>query len=363
MTIFIIITLLVASGGFFLKQPQFGKEASGLRLERMKKSPNFVNNQFKNQIETIQIQGGGGFFKIAKDFLFNKSERTRPKDIIPSKKFDLYNLKREENVFIWFGHSSYFIQVDGKRFLIDPVLDGNASPVSFTTKSFAGTDPYSPEDIPEIDYLLITHDHWDHLDYETLQTIKPNVGRVITGLGVGAHIEHWGYPEEKITELDWGEKIILADGYELTAETARHFSGRAFNRNSTLWLSFVLKTPSKKIYISGDGGYGPHFKQIGEKHGPFDLAFLECGQYNETWKFIHMMPEETVQASIDLSSSRFVPIHWGKFSISLHDWDDPIERVTKESKNRNANILHPVIGDKILLDSMTVTPEWWKGIK
>jgi len=245
--------------------------------------------------------------------------------------------------------------------LIDPVFSGAASPFSFTAKSFPGSDVYTVDDFPELDYLFITHDHWDHLDYKTVTSLKSKVKRVITGLGTAAHLELWGYNKNIITEIDWNEKIILDDGFIAYSTSARHFSGRTFKRNKAIWMSVVLQTPSMKIFLGGDSGYDTHFKNIGEQYGPFDLAILECGQYNVYWRYIHMMPEETVQAGIDLKAKKIMPVHWAKFSLSLHDWDEPIKRVTAEALKKNVSLIHPMIGEEVDLDNPAQTSAWWQG--
>ena len=212
-------------------------------------------------------------------FMFSRNKRLRPSGPVPSVRRDLRQLSPADNVLVWFGHSSYFLQVDGKRILVDPVLSGRASPVSFTTKAFDGTDPYTVADIPDIDVLFITHDHWDHLDYDTVTKIRPRVKKVICGLGVGAHLEKWGYAATSIAEGDWGDSVGLGDGFTAHVLPARHFSGRGLRRNATLWASYALQTSGgHTIYLGGDSGYGPHFKEIGKQFGRFDLAVLENGQ-------------------------------------------------------------------------------------
>jgi L-ascorbate metabolism protein UlaG (beta-lactamase superfamily) len=255
------------------------------------------------------------------------------------------------------------MQIDGKKFLVDPVFSGNASPVKFTTKSFKGSDVYSVADMPSIDYLFITHDHWDHLDYETILQLKPKIKTILTAPGVSAHLERWNFNKNIIIEKDWNEELILEPGFIVNTTPGRHFSGRTFKRNQSLWLSFVLTTPTLKIFIGGDSGYDTHFKTIGETFGPFDLAILECGQYNEYLKYIHMMPEEVVQAAQDLQAKKLLPVHWGKFSLSLHDWDDPIIRVAAESKRKNVPIITALIGEATDLESNEPAKEWWKGIQ
>lgn len=299
-----------------------------------------------------------------KDFFFTKKERLKPIDSLPSIKTDLFNIPKEQNVFVWFGHSSYFLQVDGKKFLIDPVFSGNASPIPGTMKSFKGADIYTPDDIPEIDYLIITHDHWDHLDYETIIALKPKIDKIICGLGVGSHLRYWGFKNE-IFETDWYDQTNFGDGFTITTTPARHFSGRTFKRNQSLWASFVLNTPSKKIFIGGDSGYDTHFAKIGNLYGPFDLAILENGQYNWKWKYIHTLPEETVKAAKGLKAKSFIPVHSSKFALAMHSWDTPLKEVNSISKKENLNIITPLIGQSVLIDSILLKgnyEEWWKKV-
>jgi len=361
-TILFILVLLSGTTAIVLKHDKFGKSPEGKRLERIQKSVNYKKGSFQNQSKTPVMAEDVSYFAVMKDGLFNRSKRNAPKDILPSKKVNLLTLDPETDVLVWFGHSSYLMQIDGKKILVDPVLSGHASPFSFMVKSFNGSDVYSPGDLPEIDYLFITHDHWDHLDYKTVLKLKPKVGKVITSLGTGAHLESWGFTPEQIIEKDWNESAVLDSGFQVTATPARHFSGRGLKRNLAIWASFVLQTPTKKIFIGGDSGYDTHFAKIGAEHGPFDLALLECGQYNKAWKYIHLMPEETVQAAIELKAKTLMPVHWGKFALALHAWDEPIERVTKEAHRLNVQILHPMIGELVDLNDSVVQAEWWKGI-
>jgi L-ascorbate metabolism protein UlaG (beta-lactamase superfamily) len=328
----------------FIQQPKFGMPPDEDRLIRIKNSPNYRDGKFQNINPTPDLVEGVSYFRVLYDFLFKKSNRNVPQHVLPSHKTDLLNLDPAKNLLIWFGHSSYFMQIDGKKILVDPVFSGSASPIKYTTLSFRGSDIYTTDDLPEIDYLFISHDHWDHLDYETVVKIQPKVKKVITGLGVGAHLQYWGYSRDKIIEKDWNEQVVLDPGFIVNTTPARHFSGREFKRNRTLWLSFVFKTPTMKLFLGGDSGYDTHFKTIGDTFGPFDLAILECGQYNPYWKYIHMMPEEVVQAGIDLYTKKILPVHWSKFALSLHAWDEPIKRITTESNIKNMPIIATIIG-------------------
>jgi len=362
MTVLIIVIIVIAVVWLFMQSPQFGSKPSGDRLKKAEASANYKNKQFQNLHHTPQLTGDASILTVTKKFFFEKDKRNKPASVLPSVKTDLHSLPPGENVLVWFGHSSYFMQLDGKKFLVDPVLSGNASPFSFTTSSFKGSDVYTVDDIPPLDFLLITHDHYDHLDFRTVTKLKEKVGKVITGLGVGAHLERWGFDETMIEELDWNESLSMSDGFTIHAAPARHFSGRGFKRNGTLWLSFVLQAPSLKIYIGGDSGYNDHFLDIGNQHGPFDLAILEAGQYNEHWKFIHMMPEEAVQAAIDLGAKALLPVHWSKFSLSLHDWDEPIRRVMQFAAKAGIPVVHPMIGEPALLRHQGSYTSWWEAI-
>lgn len=358
--ILIILTIIIYS---FLLQPKFGSRPSGQGLQHIEASPNYRNRQFQNLSVTPQMTEGASLASVLREFMFGKKAHRKPAQPLPSVKTNLLQLRKEEDVLVWMGHSSYFMRVDGRTILVDPVLSGHASPLSFTTKSFAGADIYTTDDIPAIDYLFITHDHWDHLDYDTVKKLQPKIRTVITGLGTAAHLERWGFNSNMIIEKDWNETASLANGFSVTVTPARHFSGRTFVRNKATWASFVLQTPAHRIFIGGDSGYDTHFKAIGNTHGPFDLAILECGQYNKSWKYIHMMPEETVQAAQDLGAKKLLPVHWAKFALSLHAWDEPIQRVYKAAAEKNMPLLTPMIGEQVNIDDDSQTfSAWWKDI-
>lgn len=361
-TMFVLVGILVALSlavFLFMQQPQFGQNPSGKRLERIKKSPNYQNGAFQNLNLTPELAEGATYWDILKAYI-PKVENQEPSRPLPSVKTDLKNIQSDNPVIVWFGHSSYFMRIEGKNILVDPVFSGHASPVSFFGSNYAGSNVYSVDDFPELDLLIISHDHYDHLDYETVKKLQPKVKKVITSLGVGSHLERWGYNEAQITELDWWEKTSLDSTFALTAAPARHFSGRGFKRMQTLWSSFILKTPNYNIYLGGDSGYDTHFKEIGEKYGPFDLAILECGQYNEFWKYIHLMPEETAQVAVELKAKVLLPVHWSKFTLGLHSWTDPIERVVKKARELNQAIATPMIGEKVEINGTYPTKEWWK---
>ncbi len=362
--LFILILLLTLVVVLFLRLPQFGKRPSGHRLERIHQSPNYRNGQFQNQSPTPMLNEGHTMTGQLNKFLFQRHPRTRPQEVLPTVKTDLKVLPSNEDLMVWFGHSSYLLQLRGYCLLVDPVFSGNAAPIRGTNKAFPGTDLYTVEDLPEIDLLLITHDHYDHLDYRTVKALRSKVRQVICGLGVGEHLEHWGYDAAMIVEKDWNESVRISDDFEIHTAPARHFSGRKLARNTTLWLSFVIKSVERRIYLGGDSGYDTHFAELGRKYGPFDLAILENGQYNEAWSLIHMLPEDVVAAAKDLNARYILPVHSAKFKLSIHPWDEPLERLTALSRDHQLSLLTPLIGEPLFFDQLhSEQKAWWKGLR
>ena len=358
----IILTSLVLVVLIFIQMPPFGGKIKGKSLKKIQDSPHFNKGKFQNLHITPSLEEGATYFQVLKEFLFHRSPRSRPRAVLPSKKTNLLEIPTQDNVMVWFGHSSYFLQVDTKKILVDPVFSGSASPVKVTTRSFKGTDIYTAEEMPDIDLLILSHDHWDHLDYDTVTLLKHKIKRIITGLGVGTHLERWGFNAKIIEEMDWFQSIRMEDGFMIHALPARHFSGRSFKRDGSLWMSYALCTPSSRIYIGGDSGYDDHFGAIGKQYGPFDLAILENGQYNHYWKYIHMMPEEVVKAAMDLRAKKLIPVHWAKFALGLHAWDEPIKRIVQEAEKKKVNLIHPMIGERIDLNKENNFTKWWENM-
>jgi len=304
-----------------------------------------------------------GLFRTLYKFVFEEIPGAVPEQPLPSQKTDLASLDRNDNVVIWMGHSSYYIQLDGKRILVDPVFSAYASPVPGTNVAFKGSNIYSAEDIPELDLLLISHDHWDHLDFPTLQGLKEKVKQVVTPLGVGSYLTQWGWPDERVFEGEWGS-IYHGDGINVHILPSRHFSGRLLDRNRTLWGSFALVTAKHRYYISGDTGYGEHFKKIGDALGPFDLAILECGQYNVRWANIHMMPEQAATAALELKSRAVLAAHNSKFKLAYHPWKEPLERISRASEGKPYRLLTPLIGERVEPDNQQQEfGQWWLNVK
>ena len=355
-----VVVLLAIFVFFYMRQPQFAELPQQIRFPG-RLTATYEYGLFYNQLPTPVLTRVSEKSQVAAlmEFLFSKDENANPPAALPSVKTDLHQLNPRENAIVWMGHSSYFLQIDGIKVLIDPVFSENASPVPFTNLAFKGSNIYSAEDIPEIDYLLITHDHWDHLDYPTVMGLKDKIGKIITPLGVGSYFRQWGFDEKLIHDGNWND-VFKDKQTQIHILPARHFSGRLLTRNKTLWGSFALITPNHRIYLGGDSGYGPHFREIGKRFGGFDLAILECGQYNPDWRLIHMSPEETAQAAADLSAKTLLPSHNSKFKLAHHAWNDPLNHVSKASEGKSYRLLTPMIGQKVEADNPHQTFErWW----
>ncbi len=329
-------------------------------MKKTWRSPNKLKNyrdgKFVNLLFTPVMTHGISFRKILKDHI-NRPKSVYPSSPIPSVITNLKELYSETPAIVWFGHSSYLIHCKGTNILVDPVFSGSASPVNGMIRAYPGSNEYKAEDMPPIDFLIITHNHYDHLDKKTLAQLMPQTKTIYVPLGVGKDIP--GIENQSITEMNWWETETPLPYIQLTSTPSRHFSGRGLKRNGSLWSSFVLKIYGYTIFISGDGGYGPHFKEIGAKYGPFNIAMLECGQYNKAWSNIHMMPEETVQAGIDLKAQILMPIHWAKFTLANHPWNESIQRFTQRAKELEVSVTTPRIGEIVLFDKSYPHQEWW----
>lgn len=357
-----IITTITGGGYLFMQQKQFGAEPTGKRLERIMKSPNYKDGAFQNQSHTSVMAEDASFWSVAKQYL-KKVEGREPETNLPSVTTNLKQLSGDAPTVVWFGHSSYLIKAGGKTILVDPVFSGGASPIGGMVKSYKGANVYGVDDLPELDAVLITHDHYDHLDYETIVKLIPKTKHFYTSLGVGAHLEYWGVAPDKITEFDWWEQVAVDSNMTLTAAPARHFSGRKFARGKTLWASYILTVDTYKIYVGGDSGYDKHFKEIGRKFGPFDLAILENGQYNKAWRHIHMLPDETVMAAQELQAKVLMPVHNSKFTLALHPWKAPMEEVSREAQSHNVSITTPMIGEPVLVGKHYPVQKWWEAVQ
>ncbi len=344
--------------------PSFGGNVTNELQKSYSGSANFSNGKFKNVKNVPEDLGFWQTLGIARKFFFTKVPKGVPEEPIQVQKLDSAAIAgyNSGTRMIWFGHSAFLLQINNKNILIDPMLSDVPAPHPLLGSGrFSKELPLQIEKLPQIDAVLISHDHYDHLDYESIRNLKHKVGHFYTPLGVGIHLRAWGVPENKITELDWWEEQNF-DGLKFVCTPAQHFSGRKINdRQSTLWSSWIIQSETENIFFSGDSGYANHFKEIGQKYGPFDFALMECGQYNESWPDIHMFPEETVQAGLDVKAKCIMPIHWGAFKLSLHSWTDPIERISKTAKELKVPLITPKIGEQIILDKFPEPKDtWWR---
>jgi L-ascorbate metabolism protein UlaG (beta-lactamase superfamily) len=354
---------LILGGATYLKlAPQYGESPGGDRLIRIERSPNHDDGRFQNPVETKMGSDSASMLGATIEFMRKGVERV-PNQPIPSVPLDIAGLEAGNPEFraVWLGHSTMLVVIDGVVILTDPVFSEQASPLPFGAKAFDYIEPYSLEDLPPVDIVLISHDHYDHLDYKTIVALKDQVPQFVVPLGVGAHLERWGVAPEKIVEADWW--VSHSHGsLNLTATPARHFSGRGLtDRMETLWASWVIEGSSAKVFYGGDSGYWDGFLEIGERFGPFDLVMLECGAYNKAWPTVHMMPEETAQAASDLGAMALLLIHWAKFNLSLHSWTEPIERLSATDLG-DIRLHNPRPGQRIGLSEDIVSDLWWKTI-
>jgi L-ascorbate metabolism protein UlaG (beta-lactamase superfamily) len=361
-----LITLLIIIGVLFINlSPQFGGLASKQQQELFSKSKHYKDGKFLNNGGIKMEMSLKDSFK-AMWILFKSNSNARPNKNIAVQKIDSitianYNSKTR---FIWFGHSTFLLQIKGKNLLIDPMFGNVPAPNPLLgNKRFSNVLPIEIEKLPFIDAVLITHDHYDHLDYESIQKLKDKVKLFFTPLGIGIHLLKWGVEKERIIELDWWEEIKF-DDLTIRCTPAQHFSGRGISdREKTLWCSWIIQSDDENLFFSGDSGYASHFKEIGEQYGPFDFAFMECGQYNNLWPLVHMLPEETAQAGLDIKAKKMMPIHWGAFKLASHSWTEPVERISKKAKELNVDLVIPKIGEIIeigLNDSEEIYP-WWRN--
>ena len=361
-----LITLLIIIGVLFINlSPQFGGVASKQQQELFSKSKHYKDGKFLNNGGVKMEMSFKDSFK-AMWILFKSNSKAEPNKNIAVQKIDSitianYNSKTR---FIWFGHSTFLLQIKGKNLLIDPMFGNVPAPNPLLgNKRFSNKLPIEIEKLPSIDAVLITHDHYDHLDYESIQKLKDKVNIFYTPLGIGIHLLKWGVEKERIIELDWWQEIKF-DELTIRCTPAQHFSGRGISdREKTLWCSWIIQSDDENLFFSGDSGYASHFKEIGDQYGPFDFAFMECGQYNNLWPLVHMLPEETAQAGLDIKAKRIMPIHWGAFKLASHSWTDPVERISKKAKELNVDLVIPKIGEIIeigLNDSEEIYP-WWRN--
>ena len=362
----LVIVSAVSLSGF----EQFGAIPTGDHRNQVIQSPHwhehreiFVNRR-PDILETMNVGErflADPFGKDAPNFLFNPNQ-TKPTGQLPEiREIDLASFQKSDNnlKFIWLGHWTILMSLDDKMILIDPVFSDHASPVKIAAKRFQ-PPTISLEQLPPIDYILLSHDHYDHLDMETIKYFVGKDISFLTPLGVGAHLQRWGIEKDQITELDWWDEITT-DGLTFAATPAQHFSGRigVMHNNKTLWASWVLKSKAHTVYFSGDSGYDTHYREIGDAYGPFDLVFMDNGQYNEGWRAVHNLPDEAIKGHLDLNGNYYVPVGWGMFDLSIHNWFDPPQEATKLAKEYDVNLITPRLGMVVDLTKPVLFDQWW----
>ena len=345
----------------FLKQ--FGAKPSATDLERYSVSKNWTGKIFENMEETTMDFSWSELPSFVKKQFFEKKGKT-PVNSLEIKPFNNQNFANSNDLMqsIWYGHSAIYMRLNQVNILIDPMLGPDAAPIApFAVARFSEHALDVINDLPHIDLVLLSHDHYDHLDYDSILRLKDKVGCFYVALGVKRHLVSWGINPDIITEFDWWENKTFKD-ITITFTPTRHFSGRGVgDRAQSLWGGWVLKTAKENIWFSGDSGYGKHFKEIGDQLGPFDFAFMECGQYNKNWHQIHMYPEESIQAAIDAKVVNCMPVHWAGFVLAQHSWTDPVERFTAKATTENLKYIVPKIGE--LFNAKTNDSEmWWREL-
>ncbi|MDG2951495.1 MBL fold metallo-hydrolase [Exercitatus varius] len=361
----IAVALGVAIFAFIQLHPTFGGEPDAASLKKIQNSPHFNGKTFDNlEITNVEIRDGHNAEKPSilewLSSVTNPPPGKQPAEPLPSEKIDAAKL--QNNQFIWLGHSGLLFKMDNKFIVADPVFN-RASPIFLGGAPFPMVHTPNVADLPGfIDIVVLSHDHYDHLDYQVMSEIKDRVGHFYVPLGVKAHLQRWGVENNKITEMDWYEQT-QQDGLQFTLLPSRHFSGRSLrDRNRTLWGAWAIKSADFSLYFNGDSGYGKHFKEIGEKYGPFNLAFIENGAYNENWAQIHMFPEQSAQAAEEVKAKVVVPIHWAKFDLAYHNWKDPIERFTKAAADKSYQVATPKIGQTFDMNNLP-QEKWWQSVQ
>jgi L-ascorbate metabolism protein UlaG (beta-lactamase superfamily) len=339
------------------------RRSAGLRRERTIASRQFADGVFHNaQVTPAGVQGG--FLPMFGELLFGGQER-RPPGPLPLERPHALWAQRPDTGFraTWLGHSTVLLELDGRRVLTDPVFGKRVSPIGIIGPRRFHPVPAELAELPPLDLVLLSHDHFDHLCKSTMTALARTNVPVVTALGVGAHLERFGFAPERITELDWHESIELG-GLRLTATPAQHFSGRAIGaRNKTLWASWVIQSERRKVFFSGDTGLTPAFEAIGRAHGPFDLVMLEIGAYHPSWGTIHLGPENALEVFRMLGGGTLLPVHWGTFSLGFHAWNDPGETLVELAGPRGARILTPKLGAAFEPEQLDGPTPWWREVR
>ncbi|TKJ23466.1 MBL fold metallo-hydrolase [Blastococcus sp. CCUG 61487] len=323
-------------------------------------SPHFSDGAFHNTLPTPALAPAN-----TRDGLLRQWHEERhvglPGGPIPLERPELPDDAAELAV-TWFGHASALLEIDGRRVLVDPVWSHRVSPSPVFGPTRLHEPPLPIEELPPVDAVLISHDHYDHLDLPTIRSLlATQTAPFVVPLGIGEHLRTWGVPEDRVVELDWDGAHDVA-GLTLTCTEARHFSGRYLHRNTTLWASWAIAGPRHRVFFGGDTGYTPAFSGIGARLGPFDLTLLPIGAYNDAWHAIHMDPEEAVRAHGDLGGGVLLPIHWATFNLAFHPWAEPVQRLLAAARRRDRTVVVPLPGQRIDVLDLPPQRDWWTAV-
>jgi L-ascorbate metabolism protein UlaG (beta-lactamase superfamily) len=336
-----------------------GGSLTGARAERARHSPQYRDGKFHNSTPSTTL-APGTIAKTLGDMIRGREQRT-PRQPIPVLAGPAPAATEGLHI-TWYGHASTLIEIDGRRVLFDPQWSDRCSPSHLVGPRRLHPNPVELADLPRLDAIVISHDHYDHLDMSTVKELaRTQSAPFLVPLGVGAHLDRWGVAPERIIELDWDESATVAD-VQLTVTAARHFSGRGFTRDTTLWGSWVVAGPSRRVFYTGDTGYFEGFARIGAEHGPFDAALIQVGAYGDAWPDIHMTPEDGVQAHVDVRGGLMIPVHWCTFVLALHEWGEPADRVWQEAKVRSVPIAVPKPSERIDVDVPPEVDGWWQAL-
>ena len=350
--------IYVVTTVFRIGDEEVGGSASREHLERIKKSPNYNGGKFVNA-EPTEHHAGGNYWDVIRDYLFSSEDR-RPSEIIATRPADLTNFDIISGLqLFWLGHSTVLINIDSITILIDPVFDERVAVIVGSTERFQPA-VINRGRLPKVDAVIISHDHYDHLEKNSIDYFARTGTKFFVPLGVGAHLRAWQVPDSQIVELDWWESRDFGS-VKIVCTPARHFSGRSLLKfDETLWASWVVIGSTRRIFYGGDTGYTDQFEKIGDRFGPFDITLLPIGAYSEYWPDIHLNPEEAVTAHLALKGQLLIPVHWGTFDVAFHPWDEPIERLIRAAKKQEVQFAAPLPGEKIKLDSLPIQQQWWQ---
>ncbi len=361
----VLVAVVCAIGAAALNfWPPFGGSLQGDRAARAHASPQFRGGHFENVVPKTPMTNAVMVDLLKRQFSGNEM-RTPPPKCPPVVRLAPENFKDRPAPglrAIWFGHASVYLEIDGARVMTDPVLSDYASPFPGIGPKRFHPPPVALEALPKIDAVVISHDHYDHLDVATVRHLAQNGAHFFLPLGIGAHLERWGVPGAQFTELDWWQSADIA-GLKLTSTPARHYSSRALrDGNATLWSSWSIAGPAHRVYFSGDTGFGDHFREIGERLGPFDLSLVKIGSYGpgQGWLDIHMDPEEAVKAHVAVKARRMLPVHWATFNLAFHAWDEPIKRALAAGRQHGIDLVTPRIGEAVAAGATFTSASWWE---